>query len=432
MSLFHLPRDLPGLANKLPAFVQLAGEDAWWKRVNQLERDARRSEFQTKIVLDHHWLEMEIAAQIAFLRDHGRLLPEQILPNSMAALRFAATVAELHERLGARGRVRLQGRLRGALKSTFSGFYLELDLAIELLQQGFDVTFPDLEADAPWDLSFARNGIAGELECKSLSADAGRKIHRKDFYRFVDSLRDLLLKRIERGSREIIVITLDDRLVPDVGTQGPLRSSTARMLSDDTLTTLTENGFRIEREPLEKVVPAKLTGGIDDLNPRWQKAYGGNCHVAGPLTHAYGCVVAVRSVREDDPSRAQLDALKKAASQLSGRAPGFIAVQHEEVTPQDLAQRPLRRKAGILAMALFHSDSGQHIAAIHHSTFSGFHSAHGIIARPAFVFWNPRWSGSPEGLPFSQGLSNSDFAQLLGLDPSKAEPDDDGGGVRYW
>jgi hypothetical protein len=57
---------------------------------------------------------MEIAAQIAILRDHGRLLPEQIFPNSMAALLCAATVAELHERLGPRGRVRLQGRLRDA------------------------------------------------------------------------------------------------------------------------------------------------------------------------------------------------------------------------------------------------------------------------------------------------------------------------------
>lgn len=432
MARFHVPRDLPGLATKLPAFLRLAGEGALWKRVNQLDRDARRSEFQIKIVLDHHWLETEIAAQLAILKNHGSLLPEQIVPNSMAALLFAGTVVELQERLGPRGRVRLQGRLRDALKSTFSGLYLELDLAIELLQQGFDVTFPDLEADAPWDLSFVRDGIAGELECKSLSADAGRKIHRKDFYRFVDSLRGLLLKRIEAGSREIIVITLDDRLLPDVRSQGLLRSSTARMLTDDTLTTLTENGFRIDREPLNKVAPSKLTGNIDDLNPLWQETYGGNCHVAGPLTQTLGCVIVVRSMREDDPSRAQLDALKKAASQLSGKTPGFIAVQHEEVTPQDLAQRPLRRKAAILAMALFHSDGGEHIAAIHHSAFNGFHAAQGVILKPAFVCWNPRWSGSPEGLPLRQQLSNSDFAQLLGLDPTQVEPDDDGRDVKYW
>ena len=53
-------------------------------------------------------------------------------------------------------------------------------------------------------------------------------------------------------------------------------------------------------------------------------------------------------------------ALKKATSQLSGTVPGFIAVQHEEVTPQDLAKPPLRRKAAILAMALFHAEAKPH------------------------------------------------------------------------
>jgi hypothetical protein len=64
MARFDVPRDLPGLAAKLPEFLRLAGEKAWWKRVDQLDRDARQSQFQTKIVLDHHWLEMELAAQI--------------------------------------------------------------------------------------------------------------------------------------------------------------------------------------------------------------------------------------------------------------------------------------------------------------------------------------------------------------------------------
>jgi hypothetical protein len=59
-----------GSCDRLRAFVQLAGENAWWKRVNQLDRDTRRSEFQT---MGHHRLETEIAAQIASSRDHGRL-----------------------------------------------------------------------------------------------------------------------------------------------------------------------------------------------------------------------------------------------------------------------------------------------------------------------------------------------------------------------
>jgi hypothetical protein len=162
----------------------------------------------------------------------------------------------------------------------------------------------------------------------------------------------------------------------------------------------------------------------------WWKR-GGNCHLAGPISGNGGCLIVVRSKREDDPSRAQLDALKKAASQLSGTVPGFIAVQHEEVGPQDLAKRPLRRKAAILARALFIAEAGKTIAAIHHSAYDGFHSAHGIIARPAFVFWNPNFTVSPAGFPFASGMPNSDFAWLLDLDPADAEPND-GGRVKYW
>ena len=431
MTQFDLPRDLPALAARLPAFLEMAGETAWWKRVDQLDRDARKSEFQTKIVLDHHWLEMELTAQLSILKAHGRLLSEEILPRSMAALLFAGIVAELSAHLTPTGRVRLAGRLRDALKSTFSGLYLELDLALSLLHEGFDVTFPDLEGEAAWDLSFKRDMTAGELECKSLSADAGRKIHRKDFYRFVDALGPEILKRVKAGSREVLVVTLDERLLPDTASQRSLRSSVAQVLGEQATTTLSGPGFQIDREDLNELHGGKPFTDMHDLYGRCQDRYGGNCQVAGPLSENGGCLIVVRSKREDDPSRAQLDALKKASSQLSGTVPGFIAVQHEEVSPQDLAKRPLRRNAAILAMALFHTEAGKKISAIHHSAYDGFHSAHGIIARPAFVCWNPNFTGWTEGLPFASSIPNSEFARLLDQDPADAEPDD-GGRVKYW
>jgi hypothetical protein len=42
------------------------------------------------------------------------------------------------------------------------------------------------KGSARFDLLFSRHAFSGEVERKSLPANAGRQIHRKDFYQFMD------------------------------------------------------------------------------------------------------------------------------------------------------------------------------------------------------------------------------------------------------
>ena len=132
----------------------------------------------------------------------------------LAALNFAAIMVEVHARLGSRARHVLEGRIRDSLKAEtgFAPLYLELDLARRLMDAGYDVEFPDMEGSARYDLLFSRDGFAGEVECKSLSADAGRQIHRKDFYRFMEAIAPALSRQAELKRREVLLITLDARL----------------------------------------------------------------------------------------------------------------------------------------------------------------------------------------------------------------------------
>ncbi|MBI4430557.1 MAG: hypothetical protein HY587_02460, partial [Candidatus Omnitrophica bacterium] len=58
---------------------------------------------------DYHWLEMELGAQLMLLREHGRLLPEEVFMPSMAVLMFAAMVVDVHRRLSEAARVALIG-----------------------------------------------------------------------------------------------------------------------------------------------------------------------------------------------------------------------------------------------------------------------------------------------------------------------------------
>lgn len=414
---------LKGLAGRLPEFVALVGEERWRKRSDHLAAEAQRSPYRAKIVSDHHWVEMELSAQLMVLREHGRLLPEEVFVPSMAVLMFAAMVVDVHRRLSEAARVTLIGRLRDGLKTGFAGLYLELDFAQSLLNEGFEVMFPDLEGIGRHDLQFRRGVIEGDLECKSLSADAGRKIHRRDFYRFMDMLGPSLLERT-RNRREVLIVTLDDRLLADDASQCSLRTAALELFAGASGNTSRGDFFMLEREPFEERFGEALKATRGDFHAACQQAYGSHCHVAGCVTEDGGYFVVVRSQREDDHSKPQLDALKAAASQLSSERPGIIAMQYQEIEPADLTLPHLRRRTALLDNVIFHTPEYTHVAAVYHCAYNGLHAAGQQIEKPAFVCWSPRWKGRTEGLPFRTGLHNSEFAHMLGVDPGNTDPDD--------
>lgn len=422
---FDVPRELEGLAASIPGFLSLVDAHQWRRRVDQLARDCRRTPFLQKIVADYHWLEMELDMQMAILREHGRLIPQEITSQSMAALQFAATTVEVAQRLDPAGNTNLRGRLRDSIRSGFAGLYLEMDTTLSLLDHGFHVQLPDLGGLASYDLLFQNDAAEGEVECKSVSADAGRKIHRRDFYRFADGLTSALIERMRRPGRDVLLITLDDRLDPATAAQAALRSAVLSLLEQVTLAAAPGSGFLIERLSYDEALPGQSFSDSSTLHSACKRAFGHNCHATGLMDEKAGSLIVMRSRREDDHSKPQLEALKKAASQLSAHRPGFIAVQYEDVQPQDLTLPHLRERAAILANALFCSANSEHLVAVHHSAYDGLHLSGSTYGKAAFVVWNPRWQGPTDSLPFRTGISDSDFAAALGLDAGASDSDND-------
>jgi hypothetical protein len=71
-----------------------------------------------------------------------------------------------------------------------------------------NVRFPDPENSRRADIFFQHGAASGLIECKALSADAGRKICRKHFYRFIDAISQEVLDRMSTsGVDELILIT---------------------------------------------------------------------------------------------------------------------------------------------------------------------------------------------------------------------------------
>jgi hypothetical protein len=203
--------------------------------------------------------------------------------------------------------------LRDALKAetSLAPLYLEIDLALKIIVEGYDVEFSDLEGTGQFDIKFVRDQFVGEIECKSLSADAGRQIHRKDCYRFMQALFPAIERRASSQDQEILLVRLSSRLSQSKANQAELRRATAFMLEPSAPETLDRKHFQIERKPYQESLGKIEVADQRELYAACTKAFGQDCHVAGGLTATGGCVIVMKSEREDDTSKPWLEAMRK-------------------------------------------------------------------------------------------------------------------------
>jgi hypothetical protein len=90
-------------------------------------------------------------------------------------------VANVYERLSSRGRQRLRGMLFDGLQTDkgLLGVQHEMTTAAHLMRRHCDVEFHDLETGRGFDFLATRAGAVLEVDCKMVSGDLGRQMHRK-------------------------------------------------------------------------------------------------------------------------------------------------------------------------------------------------------------------------------------------------------------
>lgn len=417
---FFVPQDLPAFGGHVAHLLELADKRKWLARADELDREKSISPYRWKIVSDYHWLEMAIAHQYDVLSKAGQLLEAHADTLTRAAVNFAGTVVEVHRRLSPQGQKQLEGRLRDALNATtgFAALYLEMDLAQRLIDQGCDVEFPDLEGRANYDLAFTHEDFIGEVECKSLSADAGRQIHRKDFYRFVDALRPAMERRSAEAPGDLVLITLPGRLSSAQDKQAILVRAAQELLVGKTPAHRSDQLFRLEKYSVEEVLGTSVHTS-EEVQSLCAARFGPNLHIAGELTApGAGCLVVMRSEKEDDTSAPQLEAMRKAATQFSGKRPAFIAMQCHGVELADLMLPHWRRRVGILSYALYGHYSADHVNATYITGFGAVLMDKGHVGTPAFAIPNPRPrypATASQASTFLGSISDQEFADAIGL-----------------
>jgi hypothetical protein len=405
----------------LPDFVSLIGDRVWRKRLTQLLQNLKQSPALAHIVLHYHWLELALHEQLTISERNWSDYEEASVPESLSALHFAHTVVEVHARLSTSGQIALRGRLRDSLKAKngFSSLYLEIDLARRLFDAGFEVEFADIEGLARYDLRFWKGTTTGELECKSISTDAGRQIHRKDFYRFIEAIEPQIIDgaRVNYG---ILLVTLQERLPSDIERQGILRDAAKKMLSAPSVPTLQGTFFVIEQREFEELVGTTPVAGVEEFYRLCRTVFGDNCHASGVIGLHNNCLVVMRSLREDDHSKPIYNALKDADRQFSSMRPSFIFLQFDDIEPRDLLSLNLRRRMGILSYAFFYKRKPSHVAAICYCAYDGLILSSQGVGVPAVATLNPEpmFPIIASEYPLFLGhISDAEFAAILQAPP---------------
>ena len=177
--------------------------------------------------------------------------------------------------------------------------------------------------------------------------------------------------------------------------------------------TISGDGFTVEREAYSKFFCDFPPMSEKEFYTRAKSIFGQNCHIAGNHVGANRCILVMRSSRGDDHSKPQLEAMKEAAEQLSPQLPGFIALQYNDVSSNDLQLPHVKRRTAILAGYLFYRVGADHVAGVHISAFGAISAAADAKGPLGILLLNPNcrfWLSDP---PFSEGLSSNDFECIV-------------------
>ncbi len=212
---------------------------------------------------------------------------------------------------------------------------------------------------------------------------------------------------------EVIIITLNDRLPSVTPERNALIEATKHLIIASEIVTVNRPNFTITRELYSAAFADSANATEQSLYKEAQRKFGQNCHLAGIQMETGRLIVIMRSEKPDDPSKAQLDAMKKAAMQLPSDLPGFIALQHNDISSADLTLPHFKDKAALLAGYLFFQTGADHIAGVYLSSYGTISVSADAFGYVGVLLRNPSCRFEDEGLPFQSGLSREVFKQIL-------------------
>lgn len=198
-------------------FSNLVDEKHWKSRVIQLNQELKGNELLT------HFIQQEnsIAFQLESIREliveletsgQWKLNDRTIYPAASFAAQAMGIIKASPTKLAEQFIRRIHGAFRNP--DDMRGLRLELSAATHFVNRGLSISWPEMTGDGTFDLLVNGLGPDGlEVECKSISEDKGRKIHKRealDFYKLIQPHLENIKGQLTIGLS--VVLTISGRL----------------------------------------------------------------------------------------------------------------------------------------------------------------------------------------------------------------------------
>lgn len=357
---------LPEIVNKdahkeFRRFLENTGRTNWEQKIKRLNSLPRFRSPSPNAYLDYLANRNPLARHIETyltLEREGKLFWKHATPDLMKACGSLKVInAIFHESSDA-----IVQKLKSILfdDETARAFLFDVDIAIHFFRRGYDVQFADLQGLETFDLLVSDGHSELEVECKTKSVDAGRKITRSKFSLLCDVLAADLPPLTESIA---IFFKCDGRLS---GSQELFHAVAAEIKS--WRIGLRENG-QIESLRFEI---RKLASGLQvrtheeaatALAPHWSP----DAHYF-VLSKAETLVIACESTDKNRVLKAIYEDLKHGAGQLSKTRPSMLACQLEDIEDEDWSE--LQEETGLAAMSgrLLGSSDRRHVNSVVYSS----------------------------------------------------------------
>jgi hypothetical protein len=313
------PADMAG-------FVRLCGAPLWRRRLAEIQDATRGQGLGARQAQQRFALELTLAR----LTDPASLARASHSERRVGAL--AREAVQVAASLPAAARRRFKDMVEAALTGDANLvpiFHLLRTAALHRAR-GFDVVFGGLRDGGAHDLDIARDGVAAEVACETVSADDGREVHRGDWCALVDRVNpELQTWLAAHPGRYLLKMTLPEGMATDEQV-AELHRRISTMLA----------GQRRQEQAacaVLKLDPLMLAGAhvsATRLPATLRAQFGEEAHLAVTTAPGSGSVfvMAARAGRENSIAGAVTRRLSAAAPRrLSGERPGILSVFVEDV-----------------------------------------------------------------------------------------------------
>lgn len=316
-------------------FSELIGDQHWKKRVDLLKSEIRGNRLLKDHLLKENELAFDFQEATDLIKKYGTIpVHERDCTSLYSSMGFASQILSIADTSGSKEKGQLVRRVHGALKNPddMRGLRLELMAATHFIRRGLDVQWPETIGDGTMDLKVPALGPKGlEIECKSISGDKGRKIHKRealDFFSLIAPQLNDLGKGLKVGISA--VLTIDGRMPTSFSDRKKLAQSVTRNILAAS-TTCQLDGAQLRVNEFDSSSLGDLgEDGIPVVSREHIDAITGTTNREALIVgrKSGGAIVLVLQSNQDDSLLTYLfDTLSRSANrQLSGSRAGMFLV----------------------------------------------------------------------------------------------------------